>query len=628
VGRGRAWMAPVVTLALVATSCTGGTEPPPTPSLAAAPKGGTLRLMSPDFVDSGLQKPAGPDPQKDYITDSWELFRCCLLRTLLSNRGAPTSEGGAILHPDLAASMPTVSPDGRTWTFRLRPGLHYAPPLQRVEIKAQDVIRALKRAANPKTSAGYSFYYSVIEGFDDFATGQTDSISGLEAPDEHTLQVHLVRPTGDLGGRLSMPAAAPIPPNPFDPTAPLGVARGHDDGYGPFLVSSGPYRLEGSEAIDFSVPPDRQRPASGLVPGRSVTLVRNPSWDPSTDELRGAYVDRIEASLGGTVEEAAAAIDGGRADLVFYPGPPPTAPLEQVRRYQADPAKGMVSIEPNDLIHYASMNLAVPPLDDVHVRKAMNLIVNKARLQEIFGGFAAAEVTGHVVVNSLENDLLLDYDPYRTPGHTGSLQRAREEMALSAYDTNRDGVCDASVCSDLLAVGFNQFPFFVAQAKQIQKDLVEIGIHLDLELMPFEQGFPKIYDPKSHVALAITLPWGRDYLNGSTFFLPLFTSASIGEGVNHALLGATPQQLRRWGYPVKSVPGVDERMNSCLVEVGQAQLRCWADLDQYLMESVVPWVPFQIDNHVDVVPARIVRYSYDQFGALPALDQIALEPTP
>jgi ABC-type oligopeptide transport system substrate-binding subunit len=55
-------------------------------------------------------------------------MRCCLLRTLLSYQGAPTSQGGATLRPDLAASMPTVSDDGLTWTFRIRQGLQYAPP--------------------------------------------------------------------------------------------------------------------------------------------------------------------------------------------------------------------------------------------------------------------------------------------------------------------------------------------------------------------------------------------------------------------------------------------------------------------------------------------------------------------
>ena len=88
---------------------------------------------------------------------SYYLARGCLhglLRTLLSYRGAPTDQGGTILHPDLAASLPTVSAEGRTWTFRVKSGLHYAPPLNQVEITARDIIRALERAANLKASAG------------------------------------------------------------------------------------------------------------------------------------------------------------------------------------------------------------------------------------------------------------------------------------------------------------------------------------------------------------------------------------------------------------------------------------------------------------------------------------------
>jgi ABC-type oligopeptide transport system substrate-binding subunit len=183
--------------------------------------------------------------------------------------------------------MPSVSGDGLTWTFRLKPGLHYGPPLEHVEITAQDFIRALEREANPTASAiGYSYYYSVIQGFDDYAAGTADSISGLEAPDDTTLTLHLVRPTGDLGERLALPAAAPIPPNPSDPTAQLGAAEGHDDGDGSFLVSSGPYILEGSEALDFSLPPDQQHGVAGLVPGKAITLVRTASEAPTSTGSR------------------------------------------------------------------------------------------------------------------------------------------------------------------------------------------------------------------------------------------------------------------------------------------------------------------------------------------------------
>jgi len=53
-------------------------------------------------------------------------------------------------------------------------------------------------------------------------------------------------------------------------------------------------------------------------------------------------------------------------------------------------------------------------------------------------------------------------------------------------------------------------------------------------------------------------------------------------------------------------------------------VQCWADLDTYLMEDVVPWVPYLFDNDVVVLSANVTSYSFDQFAGLPALDRIAI----
>src|SRR5205085_12217602 len=86
------------------------------------------------------------DPQIEGIGYmSYELERCCLLRTLLSYNGKPTSEGGAVLRPDLADGLPTISDNGLAWTFRLKRGIHYAPPLQDTEITSGDFVRSIER---------------------------------------------------------------------------------------------------------------------------------------------------------------------------------------------------------------------------------------------------------------------------------------------------------------------------------------------------------------------------------------------------------------------------------------------------------------------------------------------------
>lgn len=94
--------------------------------------------------------------------------------------------------------MPPISDDGLTWTFTIKPGIRYGPPLQDVIVTSQDFVRALEReACGTSNVGGYSFYCFAIKGFDDFAAGDADSISGLETPDDSTLVVTLNEPTGN-----------------------------------------------------------------------------------------------------------------------------------------------------------------------------------------------------------------------------------------------------------------------------------------------------------------------------------------------------------------------------------------------------------------------------------------------
>jgi ABC-type transport system substrate-binding protein len=613
-------------LVLSAGACTGeGTKHRTSPgprSADLALRGGTLRVVIP--LNKGISELSeGPalDPQTDWWPDSFEVFRCCLLRTLLAHRGLPTDEGGAILYPDLAEKMPEVSGDGLTWTFHLREGITYAPPLEDTEIVAADVIRALEREAAVASSDTYAFYYSVIEGFDAVVHGEADSISGLEAPDDSTLIVHLTHPAGDLANLFAMPATAPIPPNPSQPASRLGSAEGLE-GYGRFLVASGPYMIEGSEELDVSVPARDRLPIAGYVPGRSLTLVRNPSWERGTDALRPAYADRIEFALGPSLAETVRMVRGGEADLFAYESPAPQIPIDVVERFLDHPELGVkVYLEPRDLVRFININLAVPPLDDLHVRKAISYAIDKQDLLDLRGGPIVGDVAGHIVLDSLENELLQTYDPYPT-----SLARARQEMARSEYDDDGDGRCDHEVCKGLLMLsskGFAPVPMDELAASA-RRDLEGIGIDLRIETPTFSEA-GKVYDPSAKVPLAIFPAYGKDFLNASSFVPPLFSSKAIPY-YNSSLVGATPAQLHKWGYDVTSVPSIDDKIGECRALVGDLQVRCWAEADQLLMEQVVPAVPYVFERKVQLVSDRVVAYSFDQFSGAPALDRIVVSP--
>jgi peptide/nickel transport system substrate-binding protein len=645
-GRAAALLVLVATLA----GCLGESEEPVEPeqrqqqATLEYERGGTLRAASPD-IDLYVYPVKLPssfdyflDPQRLNDASSWELFRCCLLRTLLSYNGRTTSEGGIEPRPDLAAEMPDVSPDGLTWTFRLKEGIRYAPPLAATEVTAADFIRALERTLRPSpksvakrigTELGvYSHYYlDVIAGAKEFADGQADTISGLEAPDDRTLLVHLTRPTGDLGYRFTLAATAPIPPHPRNPATRLGVAAGHDDGYGRFLVSTGPYMLEGSEKVDFTAPPTQRQPASGYVRGKSLTLVRNPSWDPATDDLRPAYADRIELPMAGNVEEDSRKVDRGELDLVFDAN----APVDQVARYERDPELSERTITvPCDWVFAIPMNTAVRPFDDIHVRKAVSLAINKAGLRRLLNarpfwwGYAWGTPTGHLSIDAITENLLVDYDPYRTPGDKGSVARARGEMARSGYDQDRDGICDDPACKRVRFVTWNEVAL-PRMAARVRDDLEQIGITLDVHVEEDYVAYQTATVPKTQTAGTIGDLWGGEYPNGSSYFVPRFARPEL-KGSNVSMIGATKAQLENWGYSARSVPNVDARIERCLPLVGRAQVECWAQLDQYLMEKVVPWVPYALHAHTYVVSDRVADFSIDQFTAQASLDQVAIAP--
>jgi peptide/nickel transport system substrate-binding protein len=601
------------------------------PEASTPPQGGTLRIVVPPGPNTDLvdPQPTSLDPQ----LGGWfgfELWRCCLVRTLYSVNGRRTEEGGSEVHPDLAAALPEVSADGLSWRIPIRAGLHYAPPLQDIEITAHDFVRSFERLLAPTFAESGGFYWPFlgVEGATEYNAGEAASISGLEAPDDHTLVIKLTARRGNLASSLVTPGAGPLPPDPFHPEALFGVAAGADEGMGRFLVASGPYMVEGSERLDFSVPADRRAPATGEAPGR-LTLVRNPSWDRTSDALRPAHADRMEIIAVDSMEEAVTALDAGTADLVWPSGGNmPTIPPEVYAAFQADPARGRVRVDATRLARYAILNVAVPPFDDLHVRRALNYAIDKQHLVDLEGGPVAADVQGHLLPDYLAGGLLLEYDPYATAGHEGDLDAARAEMAKSPYDTNGDGRCDAPVCEHVLATTRDPYSAFAAA---VANDLEPLGIHLDVEVQDMETFFDTYKHPEARVPLLIGIGFGSAYIGGAAELQLDFDSSGIDDPpgtYNYTMVGATPEQLRKWGYDVTEVPNVDARIKACLPLVGAAQSRCAANLDQYLMENVVPWIPLTVDQYAAITSPRVVTYSFDALTGTTALDRIALEPVP
>jgi ABC-type oligopeptide transport system substrate-binding subunit len=160
----------------------------------------------------------------------------------------------------------------------------------------------------------------------------------------------------------------------------------------------------------------------------------------------------------------------------------------------------------------------------------------------------------------------------------------------------------------------------------LKQFLEPIGLTLDDKQLERGTMYNQCNDANSHHALCAGPGWGKDYADGVTFGEPLFTSAGLWESCcNYSLLGASPDQLAEWGYDVAEVPSVDDMEDECAaLDPGDERFQCWAEFDRFLMEEVVPMVPYLFDNSVDILSANIVNYSFDQFAGLAAFDSLAV----
>ena len=92
--------------------------------------------------------------------------------------------------------------------------------------------------------------------------------------------------------------------------------------YGRYIISTGPYMIEGADKLDISSCAS-QKPISGFNPNTGLTLVRNPSYDPATDntEFRQSNPDRFEITVNTNLDNIFDQIERGELESSFETPP-------------------------------------------------------------------------------------------------------------------------------------------------------------------------------------------------------------------------------------------------------------------------------------------------------------------
>ena len=319
------------------------------------------------------------------------------------------------------------------------------------------------------------------------------------------------------------------------------------------------------------------------------------------------------------VDDIFAKIDRGDIEGAINGG---TVPATVLRQYQGSK---QLKINSGDRTWYLQLNMSTPPFDDIHVRKAVNWVVDKEAMRKAWGGPGTGEIATHIAPDPILNNVIKGFAPYGSG--KGDLAKAKAEMKLSKYDSNHDGVCDAKACNGLFTITGDRAPE-KAFVPVLEQSLKSIGIVLKDRVV--KDAYTPIQTTKNNIPFSTRPGWGKDYADPNGFYGPNFDGRKIiPEGnTNRSLVGITPAQAKKFGIKgsVANIPSVNKDLDVCnKAPFGPKRFKCFANLDKKLMTDVVPWVPWLWAGYDAVISKNVTQWQFDQFSATAAYAHVAVK---
>ncbi|WP_229425350.1 MULTISPECIES: ABC transporter substrate-binding protein [unclassified Massilia] len=320
----------------------------------------------------------------------------------------------ARLRGNTATALPEVSADGRTYTFRIRPGIYFTPDpafkASKREMTAADYVYSLKRLYDPALKSPWLYMFDgKIEG-DAVLKRRFDvdaDVPGLQAPDRYTLRIRLAAPDNNFLFYMATPASGVVAREVIE--AYPGQAGNHPVGTGPFMVGD----WKRSDRIVLLA-----NPASTAV------FHAQPGTNPEDRAIAAALegkrlprVDRVEVKIAEEFQGRMLGFLNGEYD--YLEQVPESMTDMVIRNGQLKPelaARGMqLSRFPVLQTYYMWMNMNDPVLggysrDRIALRRAIALAYNSAEdIALLKKGFA-------IKAESPLPPNVLGYDPhYRSP---------------------------------------------------------------------------------------------------------------------------------------------------------------------------------------------------------------------
>ena len=457
--------AALLTMTLVCTGALSGCVTAD-PSDEAGEKGITVAISS----DTGTMDPAGS------IALTYLAYSVSALDELLTY-----DENGEIEYR--AAESYEVNDDSTVWTFHLREDALWSDG---TPVTSADFMNTITRALDPASGSGYANYLFPIENAEAVYNGEADMDSlGVETPDEHTLIFRLAEPCVYFLDLLRLPVYTPSCSEYAD-SVDSGWDRDPETS-----LSNGPFCL------------------AEYVPDQYFVLEKNENyWNADAVKL-----DTITYRFFDDTQSMANAYEAGEADVAT-----------SLSSTVMEAYEGTDDLFVTDQIatRYIYMNLNVEPLNDVRVREAINLAINREELCQIVGSdtvpaynlvakYMKDKNTGEYFVDEAEQSFEED------------VAKAQELLAEAGYP-NGEGFPE-------LTYNYPTLEMDSDTAQVIQEQLKEnLNITINLEAQELQANYSTRYAGDFDLC---RMNWTADFADPYTYLSMLLSNSTYNcSGIN------------------------------------------------------------------------------------------------
>ncbi|HBQ7537618.1 TPA: ABC transporter substrate-binding protein, partial [Klebsiella pneumoniae] len=400
---------------------------------------------------------------------------------------------------------------------------------------------SLERTVNPKTQSPGAGFFSPIAGYDEEASGKSTTLSGIEVVDDHTVKITLKEPNATFLHVLALNFASVVPREEVE-------KWGADFGKHP--VGSGAFELQ-----EWKL-------------GQELIFRKNPNYF----KAGVPRLDHIKFEMGQDPSVALLRLEKGEVDIAGDGVPP-----AQFLSFKNNPAyKGLMVTGDQLQTGYVTMKTTLPPFDNLKVRQAVNMAVNKDRIVRIINGRAAPA-----------NQPL----PPAMPGYDKAYQGFSYDPAKAKQLLSEAGFPNG-FATELYVMNTDPQPRI---AQSIQQDLAKVGIHASIKSLA-QANVIAAGGSASQAPMVWSggMAWIADFPDPSNFYGPILGCAGAVEG--------------GWNWARYCNKALDAQAAAAdsMVKPDQqdARIEAWRKIFITAMDDA-PWVPVFNEKRYTVHSARM-----------------------